>query len=273
MHLVDRANNCLPLLLSEPALKGGEIAFVTHSFGGLITAQMLQVAHVRATSESDVASFLKRVRRVAFLGTPHLGADLASWGGRLALLSRASRALPRNDPHLRGLNQWFRRYASDNHVDTLTLTESRKTGIFGQIVKPDSADFGLSSFPVPVDADHFSITAPADRNSEVYRHLRDFLVKRGPPIHPQAAFAQGVADQTKGIAELKQQSAEGFERLEKRLVESAAKQASSPKIPQSLVDGEAKRRLLVLLKSRPAFVARPRRRGDRVDTCERLQPP
>jgi len=44
MHLVDRANNCLPLLLSEAALKNGEIAFVTHSFGGLITVEMLRVA-------------------------------------------------------------------------------------------------------------------------------------------------------------------------------------------------------------------------------------
>jgi len=205
---------------------------------------------VRAAAESDVANFLQRVRRIAFLGTPHFGADLASWGGRLALVSRASRVLPRNDPHLRGLNQWFRRYANDHHIATLTLTESRKTGWFGQIVKPDSADFGLSSFPIPVDADHFSIAAPADRGSEIYRHVRDFLTQIEPPTHPQAALAQAVAHQTEGFAELQQQNAEGFERLEKRLADNAAKQASTPKIPQNLVDGETKRRLLVLLKSR-----------------------
>jgi pimeloyl-ACP methyl ester carboxylesterase len=93
MHLVDRANNCLPLLLSEPALKIGEIAFVAHSFGGLIVAELLRVADARSTAEDHVANFLQRVRRIAFLGTPHLGADLASLGGRLALVSRASSVL------------------------------------------------------------------------------------------------------------------------------------------------------------------------------------
>jgi len=250
MHLVDRANNCLPLLLSEPALKSGEIAFVTHSFGGLIIAELLRVAAARSTAEGHVADFLQRVRRIAFLGTPHLGADLASWGGRLALVSRASSVLPRNDPHLRGLNQWFRRYVTDHRIATLTLTESYKTGWFGQIVKPDSADFGLSSFPIPVEEDHFTIASPADRNSEVYRHIRDFLTQAGPPAHPQAALAKAVADQTESIERLTQQSAGGFERLEKSLADSVIKQASLLKIPQRLVDGEADRRLLVLLKSR-----------------------
>ena len=226
MHLVDRANNCLPLLLSEPALKSGEIAFVTHSFGGLIIAELLRVADGRSTAESHVANFLQRVRRIAFLGTPHLGADLASLGGRLALVSRASRVLPRNDPHLRGLNQWFRRYADDHHIATLTLTESYKSGWFGQIVKPDSADFGLSSFPIPVEADHFTIASPADRDSEIYRHIRDFLTQAGPPVHPQAALTQAVAEQTESIERLTLLSAGGFERLEKSLADSAVKQAS-----------------------------------------------
>jgi hypothetical protein len=56
MHLVDRANNCLPLLLTEPALKSGEIAFVTHSFGGLIIAELLRVADGRSTAERHVAN-------------------------------------------------------------------------------------------------------------------------------------------------------------------------------------------------------------------------
>jgi hypothetical protein len=250
MHLVDRANNCLPLLLSEPALKIGEIAFVTHSFGGLIIAELLRVADGRSTAEGHVASFLQRVRRIAFLGTPHLGADLASWGGRLALLSRASSVLPRNDPHLRGLNQWFRRYADDHDIATLTLTESYQTGLFGHIVKPDSADFGLSSFPIPVEADHFTIASPADRNSEIYRHIRDFLNQVGPPTHPQAELTQVVANQTEAMERLSQQNANGFDRLEKSIADSAITRASSFKLPQSLVDGEADRRLLVLLKSR-----------------------
>lgn len=250
MHLVDRANNCLPLLLSEPSLKGGEIAFVAHSFGGLVIAELLRVADIRSNAESHIATFLQRVRRIAFLGTPHLGADLASWGGRLALVSKASSVLPRNDPHLRGLNQWFRRYVDDHQIATLTLTETQRTGVFGYIVKPDSSDLGLSTFPIPVDADHYSIASPSDRNSEIYRHIRDFLCQAGPPVHPRAALTDAVADQTASIERLAQQSAGGFERLEKSLADSAAKQTSIFRLPQSLVDAEADRRLLVLLKSR-----------------------
>lgn len=249
MHLVDRANNCLPLLLSEPALKNGEIAFVAHSFGGLIIAELVRVADARSTGEPNVANFLQRMRRIAFLGTPHLGADLASLGGRLALISRAASVLPRNDPHLRGLNQWFRRYVDDHHIATLTLTESYRTGWFGQIVSPDSADFGLSSFPIPVDANHFTVVSPADRNSEIYRHIRDFLTQPEPPAHPQATLIEAASDQAASIAQLTQQNAEGFERLERELADTI-KQASILKIPQGLVDGETRRRLLVLLRSR-----------------------
>src|SRR4051812_49712076 len=68
MQLVDRANNCLPLLLSESSLETGEIAFVAHSFDGLIIAELLRVSDGRSPAEPQVANFLQRVRRVAFLG-------------------------------------------------------------------------------------------------------------------------------------------------------------------------------------------------------------
>ena len=253
MHLVDRANNCLPLLLSEAALKNGEISFVTHSFGGLIVAELLRVASGRSFAEKNVADFAQRVRRLAFLGTPHLGADLASLGGRLALVSHASKVLPRNDPHLRGLNQWLRRYVSDHHIATLTLTETQRAGWFGQIVKPDSADFGLTSVPIPVDADHFTIASPADRSSEIYRHIRDFLTRDDPETSPQAALVQAVSEQKDSIERLTDQNATGFARLERSLVDSAARQASLFRIPQALVDDEASRRLKALRKSRFFF--------------------
>jgi hypothetical protein len=179
-----------------------------------------------------------------------LGADLASLGARLALVSKASSVLARNDPHLRGLNQWFRRYVTDHQIATLSLTETQRTGFLGYIVKPDSSDFGLSSFPIPVLADHYSIASPSDRSSEIYRHVRDFLSQAEPPAHPGAALVEAVANQTASIERLAQQSVGGLERLEKSLADSAVRQTSILKIPQSLVDAEADRRLLVLLRSR-----------------------
>ena len=130
MPLVDRANNILALLLSEERLKQGDISFVVHSFGGLIFEQLLRIASDRSATEQNVADFVKRISRVTFLGTPHLGADLATWAGRLRLLVRPSSAtqrLARNDPNLRDLNQWYRRFAPENGIAAQTLFETRST--------------------------------------------------------------------------------------------------------------------------------------------------
>jgi pimeloyl-ACP methyl ester carboxylesterase len=145
MPLVDRANNILPLMLAEGRLKRGEISFVVHSFGGLIFEQLLLTASERRASETNVANFVSRIRRVTFLGTPHRGADLATWAGIGWLIIRPSSAtlgLGRNDPNLNGLNQWYRRFAPENGIATQTLVEGRRTW-YGLIVKPDSADPGL----------------------------------------------------------------------------------------------------------------------------------
>jgi hypothetical protein len=88
--------------------------------------------------------------------------------------------LLRNDPDLRDLNHWFRGYALDHGIVTRTLTETRKTW-FVTVVPPDTADAGLLSDPIPVDANHFDIAAPGARDSETYRHIRSFLASPAPP--------------------------------------------------------------------------------------------
>ena len=177
MPLVDRAYNILPLLLAEERLAQGDIAFVAHSFGGLILEQILRVAQDRSDGEPKVAAFVQRISRIAFLGTPHRGADLATWAGMfrsLFRLSPAARGLTRNDPNLRELNLWFRRYAAANGIATTTLIETKRTLGF-LVVPPDSADPGLPSDPIPLDADHFGIASPASRESEAYVHIKNFL--------------------------------------------------------------------------------------------------
>ncbi len=54
------------------------------------------------------------------------------------------------------------------------------------IVKPDSADPGLSRDPIPIPADHIEIAKPKSRKDEIYMHIRAFIerqVKR--PISAQ----------------------------------------------------------------------------------------
>lgn len=74
MHPVDIASNVLNRLLVEPQFNEGEVIFIGHSLGGLVIKMMLRRAATEATG------FIARVRKVAFMATPHSGADLAAWG-------------------------------------------------------------------------------------------------------------------------------------------------------------------------------------------------
>jgi hypothetical protein len=50
--------------------------------------------------------------------------------------------------------------------------------MFGMIVKPDSSDPGLASDPIPIDSDHIAIVKPANRESESYQLVCNFILGR-----------------------------------------------------------------------------------------------
>jgi pimeloyl-ACP methyl ester carboxylesterase len=171
MHLTDRASNVLHSILVNPSLQQGQLTLVGHSLGGLLIKQMLRIGEAEAHRNAEAASFMDRVRKVAFLATPHTGVDLASLGDRLRILVRASAAtisLVRNDPNLRDLNQWYREWARRREIDHLILTETKTLPVLGMIVKPDSGDPGLSSPPVPIDGNHIRADWPDDLCEIVY---------------------------------------------------------------------------------------------------------
>jgi len=185
MHLPDRAINVLERILLEPRLKTGEIILIGHSLGGLLIKQLLRTAESIAYQREDAAGFVERIRRVAFLATPHLGADLATLGDRLRIIvlpSAATACLERNDPHLRELNYWYRDWTKQNGFSHLILTETQPTKKFFLIVKPDSSDPGLTVRPIPIDADHSNTCKPSDRSSEIYLHIRKFVDFNTPTI-------------------------------------------------------------------------------------------
>ena len=136
-----------------------------------------------------------RVRKVAFLATPHAGSDLAGLGDSLRVLihpSAATRSLLRDDQHLSDLNLWYRRWARQRGIDHLILTETKTTSLFGMIVKPDSSDPGLSSDPVPIDTDHIDIAKPLNRESEVYQLVLNFIKR--PAERPVSHEQIGIDD-------------------------------------------------------------------------------
>lgn len=181
MELSDRAANVLSRLLVEPNLREGELIFVGHSLGGLVIKQVLRKTEDAAPESDSACSFVERTRKVAFLATPHVGADLARWGDRLRILVRpsaATQSLLRNDTHLRDLNLWYRRWARQRGIEHKILFETKATSLFGMIVKPDSSDPGLSSDPIPIDADHITIARPPNREHLVYALIRDFVERQ-----------------------------------------------------------------------------------------------
>jgi len=207
MALPDRAENILPLLANEPGLQSGDIILVGYSLGGLVVKQVLRLAQDQRSTNARIASFVRRVRKVVFIATPHFGSDHATWGNRLSILVRPREAvagLSRNDAQLRALNRWYRTFCQENQIQNLILFEtnpiSQRVRVpvigsevsfrLGTAVKPDSSDPGVPNAVaiIPIDADHRSIVSPKNRDAQTYVHIRDFVVGADAGVHRDTAI-------------------------------------------------------------------------------------
>lgn len=201
MALPDRGASLLPALLQAPELGSGSIILVGYSLGGLVVKQVLRRANDQKGSSAAAGSFVRRVRRVAFIATPHQGSDLARTARVMGRLRRETvLGLKRNDPHLRDLNNWYRGYCDQNPVETLALWENENSSLsltivpgieipipIGHIVKPDSANPGVARCnDFPIDADHFSIVRPTGRDAQTFEHLKEFIERPFPEETPGA---------------------------------------------------------------------------------------
>ncbi|WP_180901451.1 esterase/lipase family protein [Martelella soudanensis] len=138
----DRAEQILQRLLAEPGLANGTIILVGHSMGGVIIKEMLRLAETQAATDQGVASFERRVRKAAFIATPHQGSWMSSVASNLGFFFRpsaATAALGRNNRHLAALNTWFRNYATGARLAVVGFGETLRTRL-GQVVLPDSSD-------------------------------------------------------------------------------------------------------------------------------------
>ncbi|PTP74005.1 esterase/lipase family protein [Vibrio splendidus] len=180
MHFTDRAKDILHRLSQEPLFRDGEIIFVGHSMGGLMIKQMFHYAD----RSSEVQSIMGRVTKVCFLATPHRGssgADLADRLRIIALPSVATASLLKNDPNLRELNEWYRAWVRNRDIDHLILMENQPCKRLLTVVTPDSADPGLNTEALLVDADHLSITKLPNKQSQIYQYIKSFVVKETKP--------------------------------------------------------------------------------------------
>ncbi|EGR2722793.1 hypothetical protein DUG83_15060 [Vibrio parahaemolyticus] len=186
MGLLDRAQNVLETLLAEQQLSKGELILVGHSLGGLIIKQLLRLASDQ-NGRKGAIELINRITGVAFLGSPHTGADLAQTGnslfGQLFLKlflhqpSAATASLERNDATLRDLNTWYRGWCHDKDIRHLVLVETKPYLIFGRIVKADSSDPGLKERAIPIDAHHINISKPSAKQDDIYKHIKKFVAE------------------------------------------------------------------------------------------------
>jgi hypothetical protein len=73
---------------------------------------------------------------------------------------------------LRDINLWYRNNARDLGIETKIYFETRSTYGVG-VVNETSADLGLSGVvPIPIDADHLSISKPRSRSDLVYKSIK-----------------------------------------------------------------------------------------------------
>jgi tetratricopeptide (TPR) repeat protein/pimeloyl-ACP methyl ester carboxylesterase len=197
MPLNDRAANILESLLTYPQLLEAQLILIGHSLGGLLIKQILLKADSQAQTNPDKERFLSKIKSVAFIATPHAGSDLATWMNWLRIIFRPSEAtacLIRNDSNLRDINVRYRNWANPKKLVHLILTETKPTKIFFKVVEADSSDPGLLyGEPIPIDADHVSICKPADKESEIYRHILKFVRK------PRTDFLGGERDKFEAI--------------------------------------------------------------------------
>ena len=258
--IVDRADNILARLLTEPDLTRGNIIFVAHSLGGLVVEQILRNADREANMDQRAKEFLARVRRVAFLGTPHRGAFLANLIEALWPLSRSSEAtrdLILSRPQLRDLNYWYRQYSLNNRIENLILAEGRPERMFGiplpnaigRVVSVDSADAGLSVTPIIVDESHTSISKPANREAEVYDHVRDFVSRRigtALKVTRTDEMLERTASAIQGLTTRTEEQSAAFTKLRNTII----KDTSGLGFHTAIIDAEVERRLERIRKCR-----------------------
>ncbi len=190
------ARKIYELLLSESSLQDGEIVFIGHSLGGLITKKIILIAKSCSELDKQRYSFLNRITKVGFLGTPHHGSDYVAliefiynslkfltkdayiaplfWFFKL---SRFMKTLERNHPDLKELNLEYRNLCQTSCIEHLILTEGKATkGFF--IVKPDSSDPGLKQNPIEIDVNHTELAKPSSQEDCIFKYVANLIQKK-----------------------------------------------------------------------------------------------
>jgi hypothetical protein len=169
---------------SQPNEAKRPIFFVAHNLGGLITEQALLICLER--SESRLQSIASCAAGIVFMGTPHFGYTLATWGYTVArLLDRIWRtnkkllsALKKRSEVFKVVEEVFQRQLAANgalkHVKIFCFYETVPIDVVGFVVPEESA----MMLPHPscgIDANHMDMTKFTGSNDAGFINLRGVL--------------------------------------------------------------------------------------------------
>ena len=214
MPLADRGTAILETLANE-GIGERPIIFITHSMGGILTKQILR--HATSFGVKRWEAIARNTRGIAFVATPHAGADLAGFAELARLVLRTNEhvaELRAHHPRLRELHAWFLKFQSDQKVLCRTFCETRELrptvlglslpkGIL--VVDQTSAEPHVQGeVAIPLDEDHVSISKPSDRSAPLYKSLRrliDEVLSEGgadaEPARPVDLTGEWIADVTR----------------------------------------------------------------------------
>jgi protein SERAC1 len=161
------------------------IIFVAHSLGGLVCEQALLVSNM-AGAVTRLRSVAESTRGIVFMGTPHRGSDLASWGNNLAKYLSRFRSVNRklvktlevDSDILRAVEEDFQKMILKpeylTKINVFCFYEEIGMTGFGKIVPKDSAI--LPQYPnASIHANHRGMTQFKGANDSGYVAVSSLL--------------------------------------------------------------------------------------------------
>jgi hypothetical protein len=160
------------------------LMFIVHSMGGFVCEQALLLCH--ASTDERLSNILKSTLGVIFMGTPHQGSSLASWGSTLAkylnVVRRVNRenvkVLETSSPVLRTFEEEFQqmllRPEYRDQIRIFCFYEEVAVAGVGKIVSEDSAR--LEQYPsLSIHANHMDMTKFSGNTDAGYISVRGIL--------------------------------------------------------------------------------------------------
>jgi hypothetical protein len=186
MPLADRGSALVDQLCNEGLGTERPLVFITHSMGGLAVKQLLR--HAESYGVKRWESIAKNTIGIAFLSTPHSGANLANFATFVGRLLRTNPQLVDMEKHssrLRELHAWFLAWVNRQKPACRTWVERKsvRPTVFGVEMPAGlivvDATSGEPLIPgevaVPVDEDHINIAKIASKEAAIYKGVRGFM--------------------------------------------------------------------------------------------------